>query len=58
MWQGDSWHVAAELHKLELILNILTFGYSVIFMDPDTVVYHNPMHHLLSLKARTHPPNA
>ncbi len=47
--------MAAELHKLELILNILTLGYSVVFMDPDTVVYHNPMHHILSLEASRKP---
>ncbi|KAK9903476.1 hypothetical protein WJX75_006537 [Coccomyxa subellipsoidea] len=48
---GDAWHVAAELHKLELILNILTFGYSVVYVDVDTIFFRNPMHHLLSLQA-------
>ncbi|EIE22961.1 hypothetical protein COCSUDRAFT_41969 [Coccomyxa subellipsoidea C-169] len=48
---GDAWHVAAELHKLELILNILTLGYSVLYVDVDHVFYRNPMHHLLSLQA-------
>jgi hypothetical protein len=48
--QGDAWHVVAELHKLELILNILTFGYSVVYVDVDTIFFRNPMHHLLSLQ--------
>ena len=47
--QGDTWHIAAELHKLELILNALTFGYSVLYVEPDTAVFRNPMPHLLSL---------
>ena len=47
--QGDSRHLAAELHKLELILSALTFGYSVLYVEPDTAVYRNPMPHLLSL---------
>lgn len=42
--------MAAELHKLELILNVLTFGYSVLYVSPDTTVFRNPMDHLLSLK--------
>lgn len=48
--QGDAWHLAAELHKLELILNIVTLGYSVVYVDVDTVFFRNPMIHLLSLK--------
>lgn len=47
--QGDTWHLAAELHKLELILNALTFGYSVLYVEPDAAVFRNPMPHLLSL---------
>lgn len=47
--QGDTWHLAAELHKLELILNALTFGYSVLYVEPTTAVFRNPMPHLLSL---------
>ena len=50
MWvQGDTWHLAAELHKLDLTLNVLTFGYSVLHVEPDAV-YRNPMRHLLSFK--------
>ncbi len=48
--KGDAWHAAAELHKLELILNILTFGYSVLYLEPDVTVFRNPMPHLLSLQ--------
>jgi hypothetical protein len=47
--QGDGWHLVAELHKLELILNSLTFGYSVLFVESNTAVFRNPMPHLLSL---------
>lgn len=46
--QGDAWHLAAELHKLELILNILTLGYSVAYVDVDTMFFRNPMPILLS----------
>ena len=42
--------MVAELHKLELILNILTFGYSVVCVDVDTIFFRDPMHHLLSLQ--------
>ena len=48
--QGDAWQAAAELHKLELILNVLTCGYSVLYMEPDATVFRNPMLHLLSLQ--------
>jgi len=53
--QGDAWHLAAELHKLELILNIVTLGYSVVYVDVDTVFFRNPMNHLLSLKVTPSP---
>ena len=42
--------MAAELHKLELILNVLTSGHSVLYMEPDATVFRNPMLHLLSLQ--------
>ncbi|CAL8465577.1 g5113 [Coccomyxa elongata] len=48
---GDAWHLAAELHKLELILNILTLGYSVAYVDVDTMFFRNPMPFLLSSQA-------
>ena len=48
--QADVWRVAAELHKLELVLNVLTFGYSVLYLEPDTIVFRNPLQHLLSLQ--------
>ena len=48
--QRNTWHVAGELHKLELILNVLMSGYSVLYLDPDAIVFRNPMLHLLSLK--------
>ncbi len=53
--QGNPWHVAAELHKLELILNVLTSGYSVLYMEPDATVFRNPMLHLLSLQVHSSP---
>ena len=53
--QGSAWHVAAELHKLELILDVLTSGYSVLYMEPDSTVFRNPMLHLLSLQVRSFP---
>lgn len=53
--QGSAWHAAAELHKLELILNVLTLGYSVLYMEPDATVFRNPMLHLLSLQVCSSP---
>ena len=47
--------MAAELHKLELILNVLTSGYSVLYMEPDGTVFRNPMLHLLSLQVHSSP---
>ena len=47
--------MAAELHKLELILNVLTSGYSVLYMEPDATVFRNPMLHLLSLQVCSPP---
>jgi hypothetical protein len=29
---------------------VLTFGYSVLYLEPDTIVFRNPLQHLLSLQ--------
>ncbi|CAK0786581.1 hypothetical protein CVIRNUC_009795 [Coccomyxa viridis] len=49
--EGDSSQLAAELHKLELVHEVLAFGYSAVYVELDTVFFHNPMQHLLSLQA-------
>ena len=48
--QGNSWQLATELHKLELVHEVLAFGYSAVYVELDTVFYRNPMQHLLSLQ--------
>lgn len=53
--QGDSWQLAAELHKLELVHEVLAFGYSAVYVELDTVFFHNPMQHLLSLQVCHYP---
>ena len=53
--QGDSWRLAAELHKLELIHEVLAFGYSAVYVELDTVFFRNPMQHLLSLQVCHYP---
>ena len=53
--QGDSWQLAAELYKLELIHEVLTFGYSAVYVELDTVFFRSPMQHLLSLQVCHYP---
>ena len=53
--QGDSWQLAAKLHKLELIHGVLASGYSAVYVELDTVFFRNPMQHLLSLQVCHHP---
>ena len=40
--QGDSWQLAAELHKLELVHEVLAFGYSAVYVELDTVFFATP----------------
>ena len=48
--QDDSWQLAAELYKLELVHEVLACGYSAIYVELDTVFFCNPLQHLLSLQ--------
>ena len=53
--QVNGWQLAAELYKLELIHEVLAFGYSAVYVELDTVFFRNPMQHLLSLQVCHHP---
>lgn len=56
--QDDAWFAAAELHKLELLLNVATLGYAALWLDIDSVVFRNPLPHLLTLNADLALPDA
>ena len=56
--QDEAWFAAAELHKLELLLNVATLGYAALWLDIDSIVFRNPLPHLLSLGADLALPDA
>ncbi|KAK9826435.1 hypothetical protein WJX81_005445 [Elliptochloris bilobata] len=56
--QDEAWFAAAELHKLELLLNVATLGYAALWLDIDSVVFRNPLPHLLALDADLALPDA
>lgn len=56
--QDEAWFAAAELHKLELLLNVATLGYAALWLDIDSIVFRNPLTHLLALDADLALPDA
>ena len=56
--QDEAWFAAAELHKLELLLNVATLGYAALWLDIDSIVFRNPLPHLLALDADLALPDA
>jgi hypothetical protein len=56
--KDEAWFAAAELHKLELLLNVATLGYAALWLDIDSIVFRNPLPHLLALGADLALPDA
>ncbi|KAK9835027.1 hypothetical protein WJX81_005124 [Elliptochloris bilobata] len=55
---GDEWFAAVSMNKLELVLNVMTLGYSVLWMDLDVVAYRNPLPYLIGLSVDVAVPNS